>query len=91
VKELLLKVGNKLAVSIRGHRVWHAMQFVDIVEKEAGSIWCIGIISCRDEVSHFRESVNNYHNGSVVLSSFREFGEKINGDLFLTLFENGNR
>jgi hypothetical protein len=42
-------------------------------------------------VSYFKESVDNYHNGSVALGSFREFGEKINGDVFLTLFGNGKR
>jgi hypothetical protein len=42
-------------------------------------------------VSHFGESVNNYHDGGVALGSFREFGEEINGNVFSTLFENGKR
>jgi hypothetical protein len=87
----LLEVEDKLAIPIRGHRVWHVVQFVDVIEKEADSIWCIGIISCRDEVSHFEKSVNNYHDSSVALGSFREFGEEINGNVFLTLVGNGKR
>jgi hypothetical protein len=56
-----------------------------------GSIWCIGIVSCRDEVSHFRELVYNYHDGSVALGSFRKFGEEFNSDVFSTLLGNRKR
>jgi hypothetical protein len=67
------------------------MQFVDVVEKEASSIWCIGIVSYRNVVSHFGESVNNYHDGNVALGSFREFSKEINSDVFSTLFRNRKR